>query len=74
MTQIISVRIEDEMYEQIRELNIPITEVVRSSIKMEILKRKRELMNKRISELAEQLRGETLGNFLLTENKKGKGK
>jgi hypothetical protein len=73
MTQIISVRVDEELYGKIKKLNIKITEVVRTSLENEIALKEREIFNQKVKDLTGMLKNESLGNFLLTTNLGKKG-
>lgn len=72
MTQIISVRIDDSLYEQIKKHNINLSEVVRKSLEMEVSNIERELLVKKIKSLSERFRDESLGNFLMVDKNRRK--
>lgn len=67
MTQIISVRIDDSLYEQLKKHNINLSEVVRKSLEMEVSNIERELLVKKIKSLSERFRDESLANFLMVD-------
>jgi post-segregation antitoxin (ccd killing protein) len=72
MTQIISVRIDDSLYEQLKKHNINLSVVVRKSLEMEVSNIERELLVKKIKSLSERFRDESLGNFLMVDKNRRK--
>ncbi len=70
MTQIISVRIEDDLYEQLKKYDLNVSDLIRRSLKKEVLAMEREILAKKIQNLSEKFKGESLGNFLMVNKKR----
>ena len=71
MTQIISVRIDDSLYEELKRLNVNLSEVIRRSLEEEVSSIQREILVKKIKDLSERFRNESPGDFLMV-NKNAK--
>ena len=71
MTQIISVRIDDSLYEELKRLNINLSEVIRKSLEEEVSSIQREILVKKIKNLSERFRNESPSDFLMV-NKNAK--
>ncbi|OWP54449.1 MULTISPECIES: type II toxin-antitoxin system CcdA family antitoxin [Thermoplasmatales] len=71
MTQIISVRIDDSLYEELKRLNVNLSEVIRKSLEEEVSSIQREILVKKIRDLSERFRNESPSDFLMV-NKNAK--
>jgi post-segregation antitoxin (ccd killing protein) len=71
MTQIISVRIDDSLYEELKRLNVNLSEVIRKSLEEEVSSIQREILVKKIKNLSERFRNESPSDFLMV-NKNAK--
>ncbi|EQB69969.1 type II toxin-antitoxin system CcdA family antitoxin [Cuniculiplasma divulgatum] len=71
MTQIISVRIDDSLYEELKRLNVNLSEVIRRSLEEEVSSIQREILVKKIKNLSERFRNESPSDFLMV-NKNAK--
>lgn len=71
MTQIISVRIDDSLYEELKRLNVNLSEVIRKSLEEEVSSIQREILVKKIKDLSDRFRNESPSDFLMV-NKNAK--
>ena len=71
MTQIISVRIDDSLYEELKRLNVNLSEVIRKSLEEEVSSIQREILVKKIKNMSERFRNESPSDFLMV-NKNAK--
>ena len=69
MTQIISVRIDDHLYEQVKRYSINASEVIRKSLEDEVSSIEREILVEKVKQLSEKLKGESPANFLMVNKK-----
>ena len=71
MTQIISVRIDDSLYEELKRLNVNLSEVIRKSLEEKVSSIQREILVKKIKDLSDRFRNESPSDFLMV-NKNAK--